>query len=271
MTEPTEEEIKESFEKTEVADTPTPEELKATSEPTETPTETPVVKEPVEPGTALDGKADSTARYQVVGDEDSVDWEQSFTKLSDAHKSLRTKLDTRTRPETIDDYQVKLEDGADEEAVQRFLTQSLELDLSIDQVNGMRKFLATEQATQKEQAPGKDAESVTSGLQKSWGNDYAKNIQFAQAAASELKLDMTDPAVGNNKPLIELLARIAPKLSEDITITKVPGNGAAVSEEEFNKLTAPVTIKGVELTLNDAGHPYWFPENQKIANAYHAQ
>ena len=266
---PTEEEIKASFESADSGDKPKSEaEIKeafdaAEEKPTEDkPTEDKPTEAPT-PGTVLDGKSNPTARYQVVGEENEVDWEQSFEKISDAYTNLSSKLGTRNRPETIDDY------GADEEAVKRFLTKSLDLDFSIDQVKGIREFIAAEQATQTQEAPYKDADDVTSSLRKEWGNDYGKNLQNAQTAATELDLDMTDPNVGNNRALIELLSRLGPKFSEDGTITGASAT-TSVTEEEFNKLTETVEIKGVELTIADAGHPYWLPENQKKANEYYA-
>ncbi len=261
----TEEEIGVAFEAAEAAEKDDNED--------DNPTETKETKEPeatVE-GTALDGKSTPTAVYQVIDDKNEVDWKQSFTKISDAYQSLSSKLGSRNRPETIDGYEVTLDKDAGEDAtdsMKRFLTKSHDLDFSVEQVTGIREFLSNERKSAREQAPSRAAESVTSGLQQSWGKDYQKNIGFAQAAAVELELDMTNPTIGNNKPLIEILARLGPKFKEDTTITQASGN-TNVSEEEFAKLTAPVTKNGVELTILDVGHPYWTAESQKKANEYY--
>lgn len=218
--------------------------------------------------TALTTDETIDARFQVTTD-DGVDWEQSFTKAHEAYRNLESKLGSRNRPKSLEDYEWDVPEDADvdNEAIERFLTIAHENDMSVDQVKAIRDYMDAE-TDRFSEMPDTSAEDVIGGLRESWGQDFNTNISAAKQAAQDLKLDINSAEIGNNKPLIELLARIGPSLGEANTVTQRTSASGVMSQEEFDRLTA-ATKDGK--TIADPLHPYWDKDNQKKVEEYYAQ
>lgn len=66
---------------------------------------------------------------------------------------------------------------------------------------------------QQEAAQGREA--LVQGLQREWGERYEANLQGAQRVAAMARLDVNDPAIGDNPAMIRALHAMASLVSED--------------------------------------------------------
>jgi hypothetical protein len=71
---------------------------------------------------------------------------------------------------------------------------------------------------------GTGRETMVQGLQQEWGDKFESNLYAAQRVAGIAKLDVNDPAIGDNPAVIRALHAMAALVSEDREVTG--GSGA---------------------------------------------
>lgn len=109
-------------------------------------------------------------------------------------------------------------------------------------------------------------------LEKEWGRDFDTKIDNAVKVAQTLGLDMDDPNIGDNLPLIKALATISDKLSESTIKGAGKGDGVKIGDFTGDKAKAKDIMNNPDnpdyKAFHDASHPRHKDVN-KMVDAYY--
>jgi hypothetical protein len=140
-------------------------------------------------------------------------------------------------PEKADGYEIKrpddipeaiwsdeLANGFKQLAHKHHLPPSVAADM-VNWWNGQQKAALSNLQQQAEA----EVHAMTTELQKEWGERFQANILGAQRVAALAKLDVNDPAIGNNPAVIRALHAMSALVSEDRQVSGGNGNGPSLT------------------------------------------
>lgn len=178
-------------------------------------------------------------KYLVKGEDGAINYEESYKKAVEGYDNLRKMSTSSKAPKDISEYGWTAEEtGWDQGALDSFLKTAQEADLSVKQVEKMRSFFDAQiQADQQSYEVNQQTQTLQA-LQTAWGKEFNQKARGAEEALRKFGLDVEDPSVKYNVPLITVMAALAPSLREDRTVKTADAEVPDISEAELNKLAA---------------------------------
>ena len=165
------------------------------------------------------------------------------------------------RPDKAEEYQIAIPQdlhksivsNADSQKV--FKTKCHALGLNSDQTQGLHEWYMIELSNvlkQQDASDDKSSKDAETTLRSKWGTTYDVNLALAAKVVNkfggEKAQELLDKGLGSNPVLVEMMANIGDKLSEDVL-----GPGG---KSQFGGLTPAAADAKVKEIMNNPKHPY---------------
>lgn len=174
------------------------------------------------------------------------DWQNVFRKLG--------------LPESKDEYELQVGEGADKELLDSFKDKALELGVLPKQAQGLLEWMNGNHEKQLESQTSEaqaKAEQARKDLERDWGQDFDKNLSAAKAVLREYGDDdvvkyLEESGLGDDPNLIRFLSKVGGNLLED----SIQGGRETVQEHPEQIQTQINDILGnPQHPYNNASHP----------------